>query len=53
MAHFGAEGQINEATLVRMHDRQVPVDLNMLSKANYGRDTKTGEMKYRYMSVIH
>ena len=35
LAHYGAEGLVNEATLVRLHDRQVPVELYMLHGANF------------------
>ena len=40
LSHYGAEGLINESTLVRLHDRQVPVELNMLHAANF---TKMGK----------
>ena len=40
LSHYGAEGLINESTLVRLHDRQVPVELNMLHAANF---TKVGK----------
>ena len=46
LSHYGAEGLINEATLVRLHDRQVPVELNMLHAANFTRSSKgAGEQK--------
>ena len=38
MAHLGMEGQVSETTILRMHDRRVPVSLGMLYKANAARD---------------
>ena len=32
LAHYGAEGQMAETTFVRMHDRQVPVELDLFTK---------------------
>ena len=43
LAHYGAEGQVNEATIVKMHDRQVAVELDMLARCNYGKETRPGE----------
>ena len=40
LAHLGMEGQVSEATVVRMHDRRVPITLDMLYKGNAGRDSK-------------
>ena len=43
LAHYGAEGQVNEATIVKMHDRQVAIELDMLARCNFGKETKLGE----------
>ena len=32
MAHYGVEGQVAETTYVKMHDRQVPVELDLFTK---------------------
>jgi hypothetical protein len=32
LQHYGLDGQISELTLVRMHDRKVPVELEMLTR---------------------
>ena len=43
LAHYGADGLINEATLVKLHDRQVPVELSMLHGANFTRAKSQGQ----------
>jgi hypothetical protein len=43
LAHYGAEGQVNEATIVKMHDRQVAIELDMLARCNFGKEMKPGE----------
>ena len=40
LSHLGMEGQVSETTVVRMHDRRVPVTLDMLCKGNAGKDLK-------------
>ena len=40
LSHLGMEGQVSKATVVRMHDRRVPVTLDMLCKGNAGKDVK-------------
>ena len=40
LAHLGMEGQVSETTILRMHDRRVPVSLGMLHKANVARDSR-------------
>ena len=40
LSHLGMEGQVSEATVVRMHDKRVPVTLDMLCKGNAGKDVK-------------
>ena len=40
LGHLGLEGQVSEATVVRMHDRRVPVTLDMLYKANAFKEIK-------------
>ena len=45
LAHYGAEGLVNEATLVRLHDRQVPVELCMLHGANFTKVKSSQEDK--------
>jgi len=40
LGHLGLEGQVSEATVVRMHDRRVPVTLDMLYKANAFKEMK-------------
>ena len=43
LAHYGADGLVNEATLVKLHDRQVPVELSMLHAANFTKSKGQGE----------
>jgi len=43
LAHYGAEGLIPEAAIVKMHDRQVPIELKMLHSANFGKVLKGKE----------
>ena len=38
LAHLGLEGQVSETTVLRMHDRRVPITLDMLYKGNATRD---------------
>ena len=38
--HLGLEGQVSETTVVRMHDRRVPITLDMLYKANAFKEIK-------------
>lgn len=45
LSHYGAEGLINEQTLIRLHDRQVPVELNMLHAANFTKAKATSDNK--------
>ena len=45
LSHLGMEGQVSEATVLRMHDRRVPVSLGMLYKANATRDSKAQEQQ--------
>ena len=40
LAHLGLEGQVNEATILRMHDRRIPIQLDMLYKGNSTRDAR-------------
>ena len=40
LAHLGMEGQVAETTVVRMHDRRVPITLDMLYKGNAGKEMK-------------
>ena len=40
LAHLGMEGQVSEATIVPMHNRRVPITLDMLYKGNAGKDSK-------------
>jgi len=42
LAHYGAESQINEKVILSLHDRQVPVELKMLLRGNYHRDSGKG-----------
>jgi hypothetical protein len=46
LKHCGAENLVNELTIIRMHDRGVPVTLKMFHGANYakrpGKDTDAG-----------
>ena len=44
--HLGLEGQVSETTVVRMHDRRVPVTLDMLFKANAFREVKPDQEKW-------
>ena len=44
--HLGLEGQVSETTVVRMHDRRVPVTLDMLYKANAFREVKQEQEKW-------
>ena len=46
LAHLGMEGQVSEATIVRMHDRRVPITLDMLYKGNAGRDSKAEKAEW-------
>ena len=38
VAHYGVEGQVAETTYVRMHDRQVPVELDLFTKVPSEKD---------------
>jgi hypothetical protein len=46
LKHCGAENLVNELTIIRMHDRGIPVTLKMFHGANYakrpGKDTDGG-----------
>ncbi len=46
LKHCGAENLVNELTIIRMHDRGIPVTLKMFHGANYakrpGKDTDVG-----------
>jgi hypothetical protein len=44
--HYGADNQVSEQTVVRMHDRQVPVDLDAFVRAGY---LKGGELCYLWL----
>ena len=46
LAHLGMEGQVSEATIVRMHDRRVPITLDMLYKGNAARDSKAEKAEW-------
>ena len=46
LAHLGMEGQVSEATIVRMHDRRVPITLDMLYKGNAARDVKAEKAEW-------
>ena len=46
LAHLGMEGQVSEMTVVRMHDRRVPISLDMLYKGNVGRDAKADKAEW-------
>ena len=46
LTHLGMEGQVSEATIVRMHDRRVPITLDMLYKGNAGRDSKAEKAEW-------
>lgn len=52
MEHLGLCGQVPESTIVRMHDRRVPVTLNMLYKANAARDTSNEKQKWEEPTEI-
>ncbi len=46
LVHVGAENQVNELAIVRMHDRGTPVTLKMFCGANYAkRPEKDSAMK--------
>ena len=38
LAHLGMEGQVSETTVLRLHDRRVPIHLDMLYKGNATRE---------------
>ena len=38
LTHVGLEGQVNESTILKMHDRRIPIQLDMLYKGNASRD---------------
>jgi len=45
LGHYGAESQVNEKVILAMHDRQVPIELKMLLRANFHKDGgKGGDM---------
>jgi hypothetical protein len=43
LTHYGADGQVNEATVVKMHDRRVAVELDMLARCNFSKESRPGE----------
>ena len=46
LAHLGMEGQVSETTVVRMHDRRVPISLDMLYKGNVSREAKAEKAEW-------
>ena len=38
LQHYGVEGCVSEQTIVRMHDRQVPVEMDAFVKAGLGKE---------------
>jgi len=42
MKHLGMEGQVPEKTVVRLHNRHHPITVEMLYKANVGKEQKKG-----------
>jgi hypothetical protein len=37
LAHYGMESQVKEGIIVKMHDKQVAVEVDMLARCNYNR----------------
>ncbi len=50
---YGAQGQVSEATIVRLHDRRVPVDLDMFTRAGLNRDLKSVEKTAEVVDTKH
>jgi hypothetical protein len=46
--HYGAENAVAEQTIVRMHDRQVPVDLDAFVRSGY---LKGGDLCYNWLQL--
>jgi hypothetical protein len=46
LEHYGADNQVTEQVIVRMHDRQVPVDLDSFVRAGY---LKGGDLCYMWL----
>jgi len=47
LGHLGLEGQVEEKTKVCMHDRKVPVKLEMFSSTGVGRDQKQDKTEWQ------
>jgi hypothetical protein len=47
LQHYGLDGQISELTVVRMHDRKVPVELEMLTRE------KITEVKHCMEAIVN
>ena len=52
LSHLGLEGQVSETTIVRMHDRRVPITLDMLYKANAFRDIKPEQEQWLELTEV-
>ena len=50
---YGAQGQVSEATIVRLHDRRVPVDLDMFTRNSLAREIKGADRMTEVVDTRH
>jgi outer membrane biosynthesis protein TonB len=50
---YGAQGQVSEATIVRLHDRRVPVDLEMFTRNSLAKELKGADRMTELVDTRH
>jgi hypothetical protein len=50
---YGAQGQVSEATIVRLHDRRVPVDMDMFTRNSLAKEIKGAERMTEVVDTKH
>jgi hypothetical protein len=50
---YGAQGQVSEATIVRLHDRRVPVDLEMFTRNSLAKELKGANRMTEVVDTRH
>jgi hypothetical protein len=50
---YGAQGQVNEATVVRLHDRRVTVDLDMFTRGSLNKELKGVDKSAEVVDTKH
>jgi hypothetical protein len=50
---YGAQGQVNEATVVRLHDRRVMVDLDMFTRGSLNKELKGVDKSAEVVDTKH